>query len=781
VKSASTTRTATRALILTAALVAVILTLANSLDTAAHARLEASDPAPGAVLASAPPVCRLTFTEPIDAEFSSASLLTADGQSIPIEAVATDPADHNTAVIAITDPASVSPGNYTLVWRVFSAADGHYTDGALVFSVGTGQAPGIASMLDADEQVPWWAIVANWLELAGLIAVCGVFPFGLFVALPAMRNNPGSSAIFRAALRDVWWIGFGLAIGGMAFVLIVQIGRTADGSTLAWPGFSAVRDLLIETRFGQCWLARVGLVLGLLPVAWNAFARRSNTISPGSRPWIAGAVIGAIALATLPLSGHAAAVDPVWAAVASDWVHLATVAVWLGGLVYLIAGLFSLARLERGESTLAAASLAQRFSGMALVALALVIGSGFLNAAFNVSGPRNLTSENYGLTLIIKHLIVIPVLIAAGVNLLVTVPRIKRSIAEDTHDTANYFLRALRHTVAVEFVVAVAVLVAAAALTELAPANGPLQVDVAARTASCDQHAPAGELDVWLLGRITGELSDRFTLTVSNPAGNTPDDILRVIVESDATTSSGTVSDRFDAQPLSGNPGAFTFPASRLGLSADWSLNVIVRRAGIPDAAATFTVDTQGTGLQPPRFVSDEWRFPRMTLTSWLTLMLSMMAVVGGAVGVKKLPGLEPLAAALMLMMTALITAGFLVTSYRLAIPASASTNLANPVPSDDESIQRGEALYRASCVICHGASGGGPNEETVADDPSHDHGAEADLLDAKTEQRRDSDLFDAISSGVPGTDMPAYDQALNEEDRWDLVNYVRRLQDAAR
>ena len=72
-------------------------------------------------------------------------------------------------------------------------------------------------------------------------------------------------------------------------------------------------------------------------------------------------------------------------------------------------------------------------------------------------------------------------------------------------DAARYFLRALRFTVVVEFVAAVAVLVAAAALTELAPADGPLQVDVAAKSATFDQHSPAGNLDVWLLGRITGE------------------------------------------------------------------------------------------------------------------------------------------------------------------------------------------------------------------------------------------------------------------------------------
>ena len=199
-------------------------------------------------------------------------------------------------------------------------------------------------------------------------------------------------------------------------------------------------------------------------------------------------------------------------------------------------------------------------------------------------------------------------------------------------------------TVVVEFVAAVAVLVAAAALTELAPADGPLQVDVAAKSATFDQHSPAGNLDVWLLGRITGEPSDRFTLTVSTPEGNAPEDILRVIVESTASTSSGIVSDRFDAQALAGNPGIHPRFAPR-------SLGRLESRrhrpAGrCPRRECAVAVDTKGTGLQPPRFVSDKWCLPRMTLTSWFTLALALAAVAGGVVGVKKLPRLEPLAAA---------------------------------------------------------------------------------------------------------------------------------------
>ena len=168
----------------------------------------------------------------------------------------------------------------------------------------------------------------------------------------------------------------------MLCVLIVQIGRTTDGSLLAWPGFRTVRDLLFETRFGQCWLAfraRNDIASSCLGIICST-GRVQQPLTLNPVPWIAGSVVGAIALLTLPLSGHAAAVENVWAAVASDWVHLTAVAVSLGGLVYLIPSMFALGKIDTAESTLSAASLARRFSATALVALAVVIGSGLLNA-----------------------------------------------------------------------------------------------------------------------------------------------------------------------------------------------------------------------------------------------------------------------------------------------------------------------------------------------------------------------------------------------------------------
>jgi copper transport protein len=771
-----------RCAVLLVAIGAVIATLLGTTGATAHARLSDADPEPGSALAIAPATIRLTFTEPVDAKFSSASLVNVNGQAVPIGNPQPVPDDDHSLSISVSDPASVQPGSYTLIWRSLSAADGHATDGVLSFSVGTGQAPTASSTGQAEESVPWWEISASWLELAGLISVAGFFAFALLVLYPSSTGDSAARDRLAGPLNITWWIGWLIALLGMVAVLVVQVSRVTGDPLFTWPESGTVRTILTDTRFGQCWLVRFVLLVALAVVIALVFGIprfRTAALSDKKWPWLVGVGISAGMLLTRPISGHAATVDPEWAGVGLDWIHLFSVSVWLGGLLYLVVAMTVLVRSGNVLDARAGAALVKRFSLTALITIAVVIVSGLFNAAFHVSGPRNLTSDNYGLALIIKHLLFIPVLIAAAVNLFVTVPRLKQTTAEGNDLGTKFYLRTLWFTIAAELAIALCVLVAAAALTDLAPADGPLEVDVATKVVSYDQHAPAGDLDVWLLGRIAGDPNDRFTLTLSDQSGKAPTDVTRVIVRATAPTAGGNVSDRFDAEPMAGNAGTYVFPATRIGLAADWTIETTVRRAGIPDQVASFAIDTHGTGVQPPRLVEDHWRLPRMTVIAWLTLGLAIIVSIAGIIGVRKLPELEPFAAALLLTMVVLIVAGFLVTSYRLTIPVSASTDVVNPVAASEDSIRRGQTIYEARCLACHGATGGGTDAQLAAQDPNHQHTTSTDITSKKVSSQRDGDLFDGISSGVPGTDMPAFDTALTEQERWDLVNYLRKLQNA--
>jgi mono/diheme cytochrome c family protein len=98
-----------------------------------------------------------------------------------------------------------------------------------------------------------------------------------------------------------------------------------------------------------------------------------------------------------------------------------------------------------------------------------------------------------------------------------------------------------------------------------------------------------------------------------------------------------------------------------------------------------------------------------------------------------------------------------------------------NPVPADDVSLERGQALYDPHCALCHGAQGrgNGPFSAFLANRPSN-------LLEGNPVTESDGAMFVVITNGIPGR-MPAMKENLpTARDRWDVVNYVRYLQEQA-
>lgn len=100
--------------------------------------------------------------------------------------------------------------------------------------------------------------------------------------------------------------------------------------------------------------------------------------------------------------------------------------------------------------------------------------------------------------------------------------------------------------------------------------------------------------------------------------------------------------------------------------------------------------------------------------------------------------------------------------------------DLINPVASDEESLARGGVIYVERCATCHGDGGMGDGPTSVALDP-------APVAIAHTSQMMgDSYLFYRISEGglFPpfNSTMPAWKEILDEQARWDVINYVRAL-----
>ena len=112
--------------------------------------------------------------------------------------------------------------------------------------------------------------------------------------------------------------------------------------------------------------------------------------------------------------------------------------------------------------------------------------------------------------------------------------------------------------------------------------------------------------------------------------------------------------------------------------------------------------------------------------------------------------------------------------------------NVPQPVPlpsapsTTNESIELGKKLYVDSgCVKCHGTlgRGDGPSAPTLKDDLGHAIRA-ADLSQSWTFRGGSSreDIFRTMSTGLNGTPMPSFLEALQPEQRWAITDFILSL-----
>jgi mono/diheme cytochrome c family protein len=88
---------------------------------------------------------------------------------------------------------------------------------------------------------------------------------------------------------------------------------------------------------------------------------------------------------------------------------------------------------------------------------------------------------------------------------------------------------------------------------------------------------------------------------------------------------------------------------------------------------------------------------------------------------------------------------------------------------ADSASVARGEARYRTFCTPCHGGAmaGDGPVAQFFMPPP--------DLLGSLVRSRSDGHIFAYIRDG--GAVMPKYGHALTAAETWDVIHYLRMMQ----
>jgi copper transport protein len=567
--------------LIAALVVAFAVAATYSPSALAHSVLTGTQPGNDVVVPESPNEVVLEFNEPVDASLGSLRVFDGQGRQVDNGEV-TQPVGRE---VAVGIDSELAPGTYTVAWRVVSA-DSDPISGAFVFHVVERGVAATNVSIDA---------------LTGTSpAVDVLFTAGRFFDLALLLLVVGGSASLAVALSSAEWrirrrlygvvatLAGALALIGLINILLQ--GAAAGGLSLAdaisWDLFTSV----IETRYGEVILIQAALAATL---ALAALALRHSG-SRDRRPLIGLTLALGAGLALTPsFSGHASTLGAL--GLTSDIFHVIAAAIWTGGLAFLLLAL----RLAGTDRWPLATRAVPRFSNMAVLSVVALLTAGIISGYLQVRTWRGLWETEYGLLLLAKIVLVIPLLALGAYNNRYAVPRLKAGISSVLE--RRRFLRAT----GVELAIMVAIVAVTAVLINAEPARTELEMTAAEgdhATMTGPEMEPGhepfegtvqlgqSEAMVAVDPAVPGE--NMITITFMQAAD--AEEISKVTIAASLPGEDIGPLD-FTAKPDPAQPGTFMVEGASLSIAGDWDLRIEALLGEFDLLTDNVTVPIQGS------------------------------------------------------------------------------------------------------------------------------------------------------------------------------------------
>ena len=279
-------------------------------------------------------------------------------------------------------------------------------------------------------------VAVRFVHYIALLILFGTCVFPLYTYAGGDSVQPAGLA---AKLRAGRVITAALAlVSGIMLFIAVAASMVGAWSDLDW---AALQGVMTATSFGPIWVAHLVLIAAVLLITVPRAATSSRSMN-----WILVVSSGAI-LASLACIGHTQ--DGAGLArtvhVLADALHLLAAGAWLGGILalfYLVSASVRSPGPIAAQATLFATA---RFSGLGTIVVAVLVGSGIINAWILVGSIESLISTPYGQALLFKLALFGGMLLYAALNRFRIVPALL-----DAHATCrsiNVLIRLRRHVV----------------------------------------------------------------------------------------------------------------------------------------------------------------------------------------------------------------------------------------------------------------------------------------------------------------------------------------------
>jgi len=472
-------------------LLGILLTTGITRPAWAHAELLTATPADGSRLESAPSAIELTFNEPVQVVAGGVRLFGPDQTVVSLSPEGSD------ARVTADLPTGLADGSYTLSYRVLSA-DGHPVSGVITFGIGVEPGDPAPSAASGDIASPSTATAQTALTAAAYLGILVLAGLSVFARIISGRRDAAPQRLRRAASAAT-------VLAATATVLLIPV----SAAVAAAETITDVPAWLPEIQAGALVAAAVTVVLAVL-LRWmlGRSVRRTEVVLT---------LVGAAGLVWTPvLTGHTRSIGPTWLMVASDAVHLAAAAVWLGGLVGLAVTL-------RHATPSAASRTVARFSTAAAISVLAIAMAGTVMAVLVIGSWQGLVESTYGRTLLLKTGLVLPVLAMAAWNRWRGLPAVVAG-GDATVATGR-----LRRLLVREFAVLVAVVAVTGLLVNTAPpphsgpGAGPAPVTPA--TTADEVHIHVEDQDLTVDGTLSPARAGTVALVVTLTYGGRPVEI----------------------------------------------------------------------------------------------------------------------------------------------------------------------------------------------------------------------------------------------------------------
>jgi len=599
------------ALLALLAVAATLWLLRGGSAVLAHANLVRSDPASGAVLATAPAQIQLWFSEQPDPHFSDVQVLDAQRQRVDAGDMHVAPGDQLSLIVSVKP--GLADGLYTVSWKTVSAVDGHLVNGNFPFYVG--QPPQGTVLPSASQAGPSsngstptaGTVLVKWFSLLSAVLLLGGFAFWSLVLVPGLAqagaSAPGPGAMAAPAKMPSETLGVPASVNRRAsrlllaawivlvlatVVALLQQAETSSGASLAHLFGGPLRTLLFQTRFGRTWWLRAATTLATgLAVLARCRGRRGRSAGNVWNAFGALAVVGVFL--SYSLNSHAAALTSGSAlATLSDLAHLTVVGLWIGGLAQLVILTPAVLRSFDGKAGLRyLAAAVPRFSSLAIACVSLLIVTGVYQAVRQVSGWDALWLTGWGRTLDLKLLLLLPLLLLGALNLLIVRPALGRAAA-GAEAAVDRLVRRFGAAVAAETGLGIVILFVVGILV-----NQPPPVVRAAPAIGIHITSKAEDVTVKLV--ITpGQLGPNHFDAVVQDHGKAPPEGTQLVLRlTYADADEGTT----ELPTTPQGKGHFAADSSDLSTYGHWQILALVQPPNADEIRTDFTMALSNSGV----------------------------------------------------------------------------------------------------------------------------------------------------------------------------------------